>query len=135
LRGQLSHDDVDPLKLAARVRAELGRLVSHPRAVDVSAKDDGCIVLSGPILAGEADRTLAAVASVRGVCGVEDRLERHETADGVPALQGGSPRLRARSALLRDSWSPTTKLMVCLSGTALAAGVGYAIRESASAAP
>jgi hypothetical protein len=126
VRGRLRHDDADGRKLIERVRAELGRIVSHPRALDVSASDDGRIRLSGPILSHEADAALSAVASVRGVCAVEDQLERHATAQGVPALQGGRLRPGHRSALLQDSWSPTTKLIVLVTGGALAAGVGYA---------
>lgn len=126
VQGRLRRDDVDSRKLTGRVRAELGRVVSHPRSIDVSVSDDGCVCLSGPILSSEADAALSAIASVRGVCSVEDRLERHETAEGVPALQGGRERPGRRSALLQDAWSPTTTLLVFVTGGALAAGVGYA---------
>lgn len=79
----------DARKLAERVRAELGRVVSHPRAIDVSMLHEGCVRLSGPILSSEADTLLAAIARVRGVATVEDDLERHDTPEGVPPLQGG----------------------------------------------
>ena len=128
VQGHLRSDDVDSRKLIERVRAELGRTVSHPRAIDVSATDDGCIRLSGPILADEADGALTAIGAVRGVCYVEDQLDRHETAEGVPSLQGGRARPGRRSALLQESWSPTTTLLACISGGALAAGVGFARR-------
>ena len=78
---------VDDAVLGERVRATLGRVVSHPRAIEVAA-EDGCVTLSGPVLAGEAEALVAAAAGVRGVVEVEDRLERHETPEGVPALQG-----------------------------------------------
>ena len=117
-------------KLVERVRSELGRVVSHPRAIDVTASDDGCVCLTGPILSAEADQVVAAIRSVRGVCEVEDRLARHETAEGVPTLQGGRVRPGRRSALMQDSWSPTTKALVCIAGTALAAGLGYATMPS-----
>jgi len=126
VQGRLRQDGADGRKLTERVRAELGRVVSHPRSIDVSASDEGCICLSGPILSHEADAALAATASVRGVCAVEDRLERHETAEDVPALQGGRLRPGHRSAFLQDSWSPTTTLLVFVTGGGLAAGVGYA---------
>ncbi|XYH95377.1 hypothetical protein ACMHYB_47485 [Sorangium sp. So ce1128] len=48
-RGTVS-DDV----LADRVRAKLGRVVSHPRAIDVQAFD-GCVTLRGPVLAREVE--------------------------------------------------------------------------------
>jgi BON domain-containing protein len=119
-------DEVTPRKLEDRVRAELGRVVSHPRAIDVTATDDGCVCLCGPVLTAEADAAISAARSVRGVCSVEDQLERHETAEGVSSLQGGRQRPGRRSALLQDSWSPTTKALVCIASTALAAGIGYA---------
>jgi hypothetical protein len=126
VQGRLRHDAADSRKLTERVRAELGRVVSHPRTIDVSASDEGGICLSGPILSHEVEAALSAVASVRGVSAVDDRLERHETAEGVPALQGGRMRPGHRSAFLRDSWTPTTTLLVFVTGGALAAGVGYA---------
>src|SRR5205823_863633 len=75
----------DPV-LAERARARLGLFSSHPRALDV-AVTDGTVTVSGPILASEAPRLLAALRRVRGVERVESGLELHETAD-VPALQG-----------------------------------------------
>jgi hypothetical protein len=90
--------------------------------------------LNGPILSSEADAALAAIAGVRGVANVEDNLERHETPEGVPALQGGRVRTARRTGLPHNSWSPTTRLMVALTGTAVAAGVTYAMRASSSAA-
>ena len=124
--GSLRSDEATGRRLEERVRAELGRVVSHPRAIDVQATDDGCVCLGGPILAEEADRALSAIQSVRGVCAVEDQLERHDTPENIPSLQGGRTRPGRRSALLQDSWSPTTKALVCIASTALAAGIGYA---------
>jgi len=134
LRGRFSDEGVDDGKLIGRVRAELGRVVSHPRAIDVSVLHQGCVCLTGPILTSEADDALAAIAVVRGVSAVEDNLERHDSAEGVPALQGGRMRTGRRMGLLQNSWSPTTRLMVALTGTAVAAGVTYAMRGSASEA-
>lgn len=125
-RSAMRSEHVGARRLEARVRAELGRAVSHPRAIDVIASDDGCVCLSGPILSSEADGAIKAIRSVRGVCDVEDRLERHDTPESVPALQGGRARPGRRSMLLQESWSPTTKALVCIASTALAAGLGYA---------
>lgn len=113
-------------KLVERVRAELGRVVSHPRAVDVQATDDGTVCLCGPILSEEADAAVKAIGNVRGVCCVEDQLDRHDSPEGVPSLQGGRARPGRRSALMQRSWSPTTTALATLAGTALAAGLGYA---------
>jgi hypothetical protein len=128
----MQSDHVGTHKLVERVRAELGRVVSHPRAIHVIASDDGRVCVTGPILSGEADAAVAAIRSVRGVCDVEDRLERHETSEGVPSLQGGRVRPGRRSALMQDAWSPTTKALMCLAGTALAAGLGYATMAPSS---
>ena len=124
----------DQRKLIERVRAELGRRVSHPRAVDVWVPHEGCVCLSGPILSDEADAALAAIVGVRGVTSVEDNLERHDSAEGIPALQGGWMCIPSAGGVRRNSWSPATKLVVALTGTAVAAGVTYAMRSANSEA-
>ena len=128
MQSRFRSDDVDGVRLIERVRAELGRVVSHARAIDVMATDDGCIRLKGPILTDEADEALTAIRAVRGVSFIEDQLERHETAEGVPSLQGGRTRPGRRSALRHQAWSPTTKMLACVTGSALAAGLGLARR-------
>ncbi len=130
VRARFDSGTTDSRTLVERVRAELGRIVSHPRAVDVLILHEGCVCLTGPILSSEADRALAAIAGVRGVTNVEDNLERHDTVEGVPALQGGRIRMGRRP--LQNSWSPTARLMLALTGTAVAAGVTYAMRGSSS---
>jgi hypothetical protein len=134
LRVMLDQSRPDARKLIERVRAELGRVVSHPRAIDVSVLHDGCVGLTGPVLTSEADAALAAIARVRGVATVEDNLERHDTAEDVPALQGGRVRTARQTGRLQSPWSPAAALMVALTGTAVAAGVTYAMRASASSA-
>ncbi len=125
-RSAMHREHVGTRRLEGRVRAELGRVSSHPRAIDVTASDDGCVCLTGPILAHEAEHVVSAVRSIRGVCGLEDRLDRHDSAEGVPSLQGGRMHPGRRPALLQESWSPTMKALVCMASTALAAGLGYA---------
>jgi uncharacterized membrane protein len=104
-------DDV----LVSRVRSKLGHYVSHPRAIEVDIHD-GHVELRGPILADEADAALAAVSAVRGIEQVDDQLERHESPENVPALQGGVPRTGEPSEWMQTSWSPAARLA--------AAGVG-----------
>ncbi len=84
-------DDADDRTVADRVRSTLGRLTSHPRAIEV-AVTDGRVRLAGPILAVEADAVRAAVVGVRGVTSFDDALVLHETAAGVPQLQGHAKR-------------------------------------------
>ncbi|MBX6315226.1 MAG: BON domain-containing protein [Isosphaeraceae bacterium] len=98
-----------------RVRAALGRVVSHPSAIEVTAHN-GHVVLSGPILASEVDRLIATARSVWGVTGVEDRLEVHEQPGNHPALQGGHRRTGPRPELWQNTWSPATRLMLGFGG-------------------
>jgi hypothetical protein len=86
--SKLRPENPDDQLLRERLRSKIGHVVSHPSAIDVTV-EDGHVILSGPILAAEVDRLLKAVRSVKGVEKVENRLEIHETAEGVPALQGG----------------------------------------------
>ncbi len=105
--------------LEARVRSKLGRVVSHPKAIEVKT-NQGRVTLSGPVLETEADRLLDCVSSVKGVTKVENNLEAHEKVGDVPALQGGRPRPGGRFALLKTNWSPTTRLVTGAAGCALA---------------
>lgn len=90
-------------RLEARVRARLGRLVSHPGSIDVVVHG-GRVTLLGQVLAAEVDGLLEGVRRVRGVDQVIDELEVHESGAHVPALQGGTPRRSGaarRGGLLR----------------------------------
>lgn len=104
--------------LAARVRSKLGRVVSHPSAIEVKAVD-GLIILGGPILAAEVHPLLDSVIAIDGVKNIENNLELHEQAGDVPALQGGRQRLGVFGPL-RANWSPTTRFVATLAGGALA---------------
>jgi uncharacterized membrane protein len=119
-KGVMVREDVSDEVLIERVRARLGRVVSHPRAIEVTS-DQGRVTLSGPAFAHEVGRVLAAVAMVRGVKGVEDRLEVHESAGDHPALQGSTARPEARFELLQRNWSPAARLLAGTAGGALAA--------------
>lgn len=81
-----SREPVDDVRLVERVRAELGRVTTHPRTIQVSAMG-GAVTLRGPVLSAEADRIVKEVKRVTGVNTIYDRLERHATPD-IPALQG-----------------------------------------------
>ncbi|MEX2272495.1 MAG: hypothetical protein WD690_13560 [Vicinamibacterales bacterium] len=78
---------VDDQTLVARVRTELGRVVSHPGSLHVDAVD-GCVAIRGPVFVWEADAAVAAIENTRGVCGVDDQMTRHEQPGRVPGLQG-----------------------------------------------
>jgi hypothetical protein len=87
VRGAWRRDQVDDVVLVERVRAELGRLVSHPRTIDVEASN-GRVTLHGPVLQTELNHLLRAVERVRGVREVVNELEPHAQPGNVPSLQG-----------------------------------------------
>ena len=114
LRGAPASDDT----LVQRVRAKLGRYVSHPHAIRVSAQN-GYVTLSGDILAGEHARLLQALRSVSGVRDCADRLDVHASAEGISALQGGSTPPGERWEVLQAKWSPGTRALVGGTGAVL----------------
>lgn len=118
LRRALRREEISNRRLRARVRAQLGHVCSHPSAIAVEERD-GRVALTGPILADEAHRAVAAIRSVRGVAEVEDRLERHQSPDGVPALQGGPDRRPAALPLLVRPWPPAGRLLAGGAGSVL----------------
>jgi hypothetical protein len=88
--------------LVARVRSQLGRVSSHPRAIEVTAHD-GRVTLHGPILVDEVDPLLSSVRRIKGVEFVENQLEPHTRREDIPNLQGGIPRQGGRFALMQEN--------------------------------
>jgi len=74
-------------QLHDRIRARLGRVVSHPKSVDV-AVDGACVRLSGHILTKELDGVLDEVKGMAGVEALHNQLMCHDSAQGIPELQG-----------------------------------------------
>jgi gas vesicle protein len=116
-RARLAHDDVDDATLIERVRATLGRVCSHSRAIDVEV-DDGNVTLRGPRLRSELDTVLGGVAAVRGVRSVNNELELHVSAEGVPSLQGSSNVAGPTLDVLQRNWAPGTQALVAAAGLA-----------------
>ena|SRR2546423_1965438 len=85
-KARLADEPVPDDILIERVRAQLGRPVSHPRAIDVRAQD-GCVILAGPILAAEVDDLIRQVSLIAGVRSIRSELDLHEEPGNVPALQ------------------------------------------------
>lgn len=94
VKAMARREDVPDSVLEERVRAEIGRVVSTPGAIDVSVIARTA-ALSGPVLASEVEELVARVRGVRGIEDVENRLAVYETPEEVPALQVG-----------RNRWSP-----------------------------
>ena len=114
LRGAPASDDV----LVQRVRAKLGRYVSHAHAIRVTAQN-GYVTLSGDILASEHGKLLQALRMVAGVRDCADRLDVHTSAEGVSALQGGTPAPGQPLEILQSRWSPGTRAIVGGAGALL----------------
>lgn len=117
-RRLMRRESVSDGTLAGRVRAVLGRYVSHPHAVEVTARE-GTVTLAGPILQAEVSSLLHAVKGVAGVRAVENRLQEHTDVSHVSALQGGVPRRGERFELFQDNWSPAARFAVGALGFAL----------------
>jgi osmotically-inducible protein OsmY len=92
VQSRFSSEPVDDAVLVDRVRAKLGHVVSHPRAIDVRT-ENGSVTLSGPILTAEVPKVLAGISRVAGVTEVVNNLEAHDEPGNHPALQGGWERL------------------------------------------
>ena len=131
VRGVLRHPPVDDVVLVERVRAQLGRLVSHPRALDVAAAQ-GIVTLRGPILHSEVRRLMSVVGRISGVRHVVNELDEHREAGNVPALQGGSTPQGQQPDILQREWSPATRMLTGTTGLALA-GYGAARRDTPGA--
>lgn len=128
-RGRWSDEQVDDDRLLERVRAKLGRVCSHPHAIDVETLD-GEVTLRGPILASEVDDVLVMTASVRGVQSVVNELEPHESPEGIPSLQGEGRVAGPSLDMLQSNWAPATRALVgaCAAATAAMAIAAYARR-------
>jgi uncharacterized membrane protein len=107
--------------LAERVRARLGRVVSHPGAVKVTADDERTVRLTGAVLAWEHQPLRQAVAAVPGVHGVRDELQVYESADHVSALQG-APRRSSRQAGPDPGGSAALRVLMAVAGGGLLVG-------------
>ena len=124
VRQRLHRDTWTDRALEARVRAELGRWVTHPHAVHVRARD-GAVVLSGCVLAAEQAQLRRAVEGVRGVERVALRLAVIDTPDGMPSAPGDGVHHAARPRRPVDGQAtPVTHWVgVTASAALLASGI------------
>ena len=85
-------------QLHDRIRSRLGRLVSHPKSIDVDI-EGGHVCLRGHILTKEQQPLLRGVQAMAGVQSVRDELVCHDSPQGIPELQGRTePRGREQAA-------------------------------------
>lgn len=116
-RARMQPGEVSDQVLLERVRAKLGRVCSHPRAIDVMVRD-GDVSLRGAILADEAWPVVRMVESVRGVRSVTNELDLHATPEHVPSLQGEGRVAGASWDVLQPNWAPATRALVAAAGLA-----------------
>ena len=118
LRSRFRRESAGDEIVHERVRAALGRVVSHPSAIEVDVID-GRVTLGGQVLAHEVDELLRAVRGVRDVVEVRNELELCESAEGVPSLQGGRRR-ESRMEIAQEHWAPGMRALVGTVGGAVA---------------
>ena len=119
IQSRFSSEPVDDAVLVDRVRSKLGRIVSHPSAVHVTAQN-GNVTLGGPILTAEVPELLACVNRVNGVNEVINNLETHDEPGNHPALQGGRERPGDRFEFMQENWSPAARFVAGAAGASLA---------------
>jgi osmotically-inducible protein OsmY len=100
ITGRFTDDAV----LHDRVRAELGRCVSHPHAVQVRV-EGRTVTLIGDVLADEEKAARHAINRIPGVKHVDALWTVHEEEGDVPTLQG---KRRSRAHLHADAKGPHT---------------------------
>ncbi len=104
VKAMTQPETVDDAVLEERVRAVLGRSISNPGPIDVTALA-GTVSLSGPVVISELEDLLSAVRGVSGVVDVENRLEMYESADDIPG-RGGLRGSRSKAEQVLDRWEP-----------------------------
>jgi uncharacterized membrane protein len=119
-RQIFAQEHVDDTTLVARVRSTVGRAVTHPHSIEVTAHQ-GRVTLRGPVLIRDVARLLRIVQSVRGVHAVDNQLDVHQQADNIPDLQGeGRPRRGAVPELWQSNWTPAVRVLISAAGGSLA---------------
>ncbi|MGE0868429.1 MAG: SRPBCC family protein [Kofleriaceae bacterium] len=113
--GSASADDH---VLGDRIRSALGRIVSHPHAIEITVSP-GRVVVRGVILEREAEAAISAIRAHAGARAVVDELERHPVAGSIPGLQG-----RGRQPRRGELWTPIRRVSAMAAGTTL---VGYGL--------
>ncbi len=101
--------------LEDRIRTEVGRVSSHPN-VQVTVKE-GRVTLQGPVVDSERRAVLKAVKSVKGVCGIVNRMEPYQ----IPGGTTTQARRTRQLDIFQTHWSPATRILVGAIGASLAA--------------
>lgn len=109
---QVAEDEV----LEERIRSKIGRCVSQPNAIEVSARN-GMITLRGDIVESEMRKLMSRVYSVRDVKNVRNEMRPHDDEREIPgfpiARHGGN------GGFLRRTQVPGMRLALGAAGGAL----------------
>ncbi|GAA3222372.1 SRPBCC family protein [Nonomuraea helvata] len=116
-RFRLAGRSADDRILYERVRAQIGRYLAHPHAVEVKV-EDGVALLNGDVLTGEDRRAVRAVRRIPGIRSVEPRWHVHRDPSEVPRFQGTGRVRSPVPELLQQHWAPSARF---LAGTGAAA--------------
>ncbi|MBI3969349.1 MAG: hypothetical protein HY329_27210 [Chloroflexi bacterium] len=117
---------IDDRVLRDRLRSSLGRIVRHPHSIVITVTE-GHVHLSGPILADEVTRLVAAVSSAQGVKSLETSLDTHVRPDHIPGLQGEPSRRRERAIQHQCHVAGLRRVLAAFPAGAL---VGYGVARA-----
>lgn len=98
MRAKFRNEQVPDDVLIERVRAQLGHAVSHPGALVIRA-EDGCVIVTGPILRGERKKMEDRLRDTRGVCDFVLEVMERDSREGVPGMERESRWERGQRAL------------------------------------
>ncbi|MBS1189743.1 MAG: hypothetical protein H6R10_1535 [Rhodocyclaceae bacterium] len=118
VRGRLSALPPGDQQLHGHVRSRLGRVVSHPHAIETEVQE-GRVLLKGHILESEYNDLMVELWSLRGVKAIDSQLALHAEPGDVPGLQGQPHRHNARTRHLAQD---------AAAALAVAGGLGLAAK-------
>ena len=104
--------------LVEQLRSRIGRVVSFPHFVELSARD-AVVTLRGSILASELDDLHNAVSSVRNVCSVVNELKTYRTPQDMPGMHAAPREATERRNGFCSGWTPAARLLMGAAGSAL----------------
>jgi hypothetical protein len=95
-------DQLNDRRLLRSVRAELGRVSSHPHAIDVEVSN-GAVTLRGPVLNTEVADILSCVESVRGVRCLQYEFDGYASPDSIDSMEESARMMHSHG------WSPAMR--------------------------
>lgn len=114
--------------LLERVRTRLGRLVSHPGALEVRVVD-GHVMLRGDVLLEEAPRLAEGLAAIPGVRELIDQTTVHEEPGSCPGLQGKHVVRQGQCMGVSGPWTPATRAVIGATGIGLMLGGMFTLKK------